>query len=110
MLFQRFAALKPYAPGLYTILTTGYGVGRKMIMLSGAKEEYFCKEEKCTKQHDIMMVDKIAISVFGGMTSFWLWPWYMYKDLRQLEIYAKGGSLEEYGIRPNKDRLDYMWD
>lgn len=78
---------------LYCITTMVYGAVRKPFVLKDAKVGDFVIDSKGQQkevERDILITEKVILTTFGGASSPWAWPVYLYSDLTYLEKKARG--------------------
>lgn len=95
---------------VYPILAL-YGATRKTIMLQSANVSYYNEETKKTSVRPILLVDKMVIITVCGFGSIFLWPYFIYNDLLNLELKIKKRSLQDYGLykNPSNNILDLIF-
>lgn len=67
-----------------------YGMTRKTLYLKDAttNEIYYNKKTNSIEEYrmPVFITDKIGIIIICGFASTYLWPYYMYQDIRNFEI------------------------
>ncbi len=98
---------------LYATSVMSYGLARKLPVLFDAKLETknynyeLHKYEKTTVP--MLFTSKVAIAGICSLSSIYFWPWFVYNDLCQFEIYKKGYTIVDYtGKRELTKVMDYL--
>lgn len=99
---------------LYTGATMGYGMVRKTAQLHNADlctDEYDATAGKrVEKRVPVLMADKVWLTAISSLSSIYLWPFYVWFDMKQLEIYSRGLSPSDYDVVGKKRMtLDYLF-
>lgn len=85
-----------------------YGLIRKAFYLQNAtvKETYYNKKTNEIEDYRIpvFITDKIGITIISGFSAIYLWPLYVYIDLRNYEIY-KSPDDKYRSFKKEKDTL-----
>lgn len=75
----------------YLNITMAYGFVHALTRVYSRKTEY-----RLDRPVDELMVDKLTDCMLTSGTGPVLWPWYLYKDARILEIVARGKPRDNY--------------
>lgn len=75
----------------FTTAALTYGILRKTFYLLNAttQETYYNKKTNEIEEYrvPVLITDKMGITIFSGFAAIYLWPLYVYIDLRNYEIY-----------------------
>lgn len=92
----------------YMVATSSYGIIRKAIQLQDAKIQR--KREKDSRI-PLLMSDKVMLISFSGILAIYVWPMFLYNDLKKAEIAWKGLSPSDYDMDVQKSHLsDYLFE
>jgi len=92
----------------YILTTLSYGITRKVIRLHSATIYEYDYDKKCTLQHPVLICDKMLIASLGAISAIYLWPIYMFKDLRSIEISLKNDNY--YKEENKRHIINYLID
>ena len=73
----------------YLIVPIVYGSTRKIMQLKSATIKKYNKNLDIDEYIPILIVDKIIIISLSAFFSLLIWPFYIYQDLRKLELILK---------------------
>lgn len=91
----------------YCIAAATYGAVRKAVYLRDAKvnsRDYSCKEPV-----PMLFTHKLAIVGVGSISAIYVWPYYLYNDMCNMEILLTKKNNNDY-FRSNGNTLwlDYL--
>lgn len=73
----------------YVVATLSYGLLRKGREMKNATVEYYDREKREDTRIPVLLCDKVFMTVLCGFSSVYMWPMYLYKDLKKLELRNK---------------------
>ena len=98
-----------YVNTTYALATVGYGIARKIPILKNATVEKYNREQREYKRVPMLTVDKIMITGVAGLANVYLWPLFVYKDLKSMEIYMSKSDIDDYTSFKPSCAFDYLF-
>jgi hypothetical protein len=101
----------PHAFKAYAATTLSYGLVRKGIEMKGATVSHYDSKSRDYIRIPILTCDKVMITAVCAGATLYLWPLYLYKDFKKLEIkFNKDLKPEWYeSTLDNKYLIDYFY-
>ncbi len=93
----------------YLVATLSYGLIRKGIQMRDATISHYDRRKNETIRIPVLLSDKVMVTGLSGIVSVYLWPIYMYNDLRKLEIDIKNVRHDWYYDSTDKYLSDYIF-
>lgn len=96
----------------YMALTVSYGLIRKGFHMRNATVSRYDFKTHESIQIPVLMCDKALISVLSGFAAMYVWPVYMYKDLKYFEIKCKKNLQSDWyedDIGNRRHLIDYVF-
>lgn len=87
----------------YFIATFSYGFLRSIPRLSDKKEKYYDGESREDRIRPLLITEKAANCILMTFSAATLWPFFVYRDLRLMEVLATNKNLSHYGINEDWD-------
>lgn len=72
-----------------------YGVFRKIVHLRDATVTHYDKYKSQNVNIPLLNCDKFLIIALSGAASIYLWPYYLYKDCRSLELFIRRKNIKK---------------
>lgn len=89
----------------YVPLTISYGVIRKSHELQHATIRTYDQDLRKNTRVPMLLTDKIALTVFGGVAAIYGWPVFLVNDLRKTEVTLRKLDPNFYDCQSSKDSL-----
>jgi hypothetical protein len=87
----------------YFLAAMSYGTTRKYYQCNNTQINSYDSEYR-KKKVPLLNTQKVAITVIAGVASIYLWPHYLYKDMKHLEIYLSNKNINDFGyFEPNNE-------
>lgn len=95
---------KFFTPTTYITATASYGFLRKFIEMKTATVRHYDPNTHEKIRVSVLTSDKLWISGVCGIVSIYGWPFYLYNDVKKIEIKMKNLDPNWY----NQNQKDYL--
>lgn len=89
----------------WMVATMSYGAMRKIVQLRDAHVERYDKRKKEYVKMPMLTTSKAILTLFGAATTVYGWPYFLVKDVMELEMYARGMG----GFEKPTHEIDYIY-
>jgi hypothetical protein len=85
------------------LATFSYGAISATPKIWRSESKYINSETHISKKLPVPIVDRYGVALFKICVAPVWWPFFLRRDLMQLELYCKGIDPRTYGIDPDED-------
>lgn len=95
----------------YFALTASYGFNRKLLQVKDAyvTDWFYYDHTSENKKVPMLITDKVSLVLISMILTPSLWPFYLIKDMSEIEIKCRKLNREDYFSSKDRYYIDYVF-